>query len=306
MELYFLGTGAGVPAKARNVSSIALKMPEYGGKLWLFDSGEGTQQQILKSPLKLSKLEKLFVTHLHGDHIFGIPGLLGSRSFQGGSSPLTIYGPRGIRRFINTALKSSQTNLPYKLDIVEFTNGVIVDDKDFTVEIAQLDHVIPSYGFRITERDQAGKLQIDRLQAAGIPPGPLYQKIKQGERIQLSDGRTIDGRHYVGPPIRGRIVTILGDTRPCTAAVTLAQQADVLVHEATYSEHDKLLAARHLHSTTVQAAQTAHKANVTILILTHISVRYNNDDRLLLQEARQVFAKTALAHDFFSYTIPRK
>lgn len=305
MELYFLGTGAGMPAKARNVTSTALIMPEYGGKLWLFDCGEGTQQQILKSPLKVSQLEKLFVTHLHGDHIFGIPGLLGSRAFQGGMSPLTIYGPAGIRQFVETALECSQTHLPYKLDIVEFTDDTVFEERDFTIQVGQLHHVIPSFGFRVIEREQPGKLQVDKLQAAGIPPGPLYQKIKQGEIVRLADGHMIDGRDYVGPPLRGRIVTILGDTRPCTAAVALAQQADVLVHEATYSERDERLAQRYFHSTTVQAAHTAHNANVKALILTHISSRYH-DERFLLHEARRVFAKTELANDFFSYTIPRK
>lgn len=306
MELYFLGTGAGVPSQARNASSIVLKLPMYGGKMWLFDCGEGTQHQILHSPIKLSKLEKLFVTHLHGDHIFGIPGLLGSRSFQGGTSPLTIYGPSGIRRFIMTSLEISATHLSYELNVVEFSDGVVIEEKDFTITIAQLDHVIPSFGFRVAERDLPRKLQVDRLQALGLPPGPVYQTIKQGASVRLPDGRTIDGRDFLDPPKRGRIVTILGDTRPCDAAVTLAKDADVLVHEATYSEQDCDRAARHAHSTAVQAAKVAQRANVSALILTHISPRYHENERPLLQEARGVFGRTTIAHDFWSYSVPRK
>lgn len=303
MELHFLGTGAGVPSKGRNVSSIALTLPEYGGRMWLFDCGEGTQHQILNSSLKLSKMEKLFITHMHGDHIFGIPGTLGSRSFQGGVYPLTIYGPSGIRHYLETVLSLSRTHLPYEWNIVEITDGMIIEDPDFTIKIAQLDHVVPSFGFRLVEHDSSGKLQVDRLQAIGIPPGSIYGKIKRGETVQLPNGRTIDGNDFLGPRQRGRIVTILGDTRRSESAISLAENADVLVHEATYSEHERELAHTYFHSTATEAAMTAREAHVSTLILTHISPRYHGREQSLLTEARHIFDRTYLARDLWSYTI---
>lgn len=303
MELHFLGTGAGVPSKARNVSSIALTMPEYGGRTWMFDCGEGTQHQLLNSSLKLSKLEKLLVTHMHGDHIFGIPGLLGSRSFQGVVNPLTIYGPSGIRRYVETVLSLSRTHLPFEWNVVEIADGMVIEEPDFTIKIAQLEHVVPSFGFRLVEHDSPGKLQADRLKALGIPPGPLYRKIKRGESVELPDGRTIDGRNFLGPAQRGRIVTILGDTRRCDNSVTLAENADVLVHESTFSENESELAHTYFHSTAAEAAKTASDAKVSTLILTHISPRYHEREQLLLDEARRIFGRTYLARDLWSYTI---
>lgn len=305
MELHFLGTGAGVPSKARNVFAVALTFSGHGGKVWLFDCGEGTQHQILRSPIKLSKLEKLFITHLHGDHIFGIPGLLGSRSFQGGKHPLTIYGPHGIRHFIETALRVSETHLPYELSIVEVSDGAIIEENGMTITVAELDHAIPSFGFRIVEPELPGKLQADRLQALGIPPGELYGRIKQGETVRLSDGRTIDGQEFLGSPQRGRIVSILGDTRYCAEAVQLAANADVLVHEATYAEPETHLAERYGHSTAAQAAITARQADASRLILTHISPRYDAYEERLLDEARKIFSQTMIARDLWSYPIPR-
>lgn len=273
--------------------------------MWMFDCGEGAQHQILRSPLKLSKLEKLFVSHLHGDHIFGIPGLLAGRSFQGGTKPLTIYGPVGIRRFVETALEVSGTHLPYELNIEKIADGAMIKLKGLMITIAELEHGIPSFGFRVVERDFPGQLQADALQALGISPGPIYKKIKRGETVRLQDGRTIDGRDFLGPPKRGRIVTVLGDTRYCDAAVRLSQNADVLVHEATYGERESELAAQYFHSTAVQAATTADRANVSKLILTHISPRYAGEGAHLLEEARQIFSQTILASDFWSYTVSR-
>lgn len=305
MELHFLGTGAGVPSKKRNTTAIVLRLTGAGGRLWMFDCGEGTQQQLLKSPLKLSKLDKLFVTHLHGDHIFGIPGLLSSRSFQGGTGPLTVYGPAGIRRFIDTAMHLSDTHLPYALEIIEIGDGARIEAEGFTIVAGKLHHNIDSFGYRITEKDTPGPLQVARLKSLGLPPGPLYGKIKRGETVRLPDGRTIDGRDYIGPLKRGRVVTILGDTRPCEAAVALSRGADVLVHEATFAEAERALAADYEHSTAAQAAQVAKEADAAALILTHISPRYDADAGHLLEEARHIFAHAHIAEDMAVYAVPR-
>ncbi len=300
MEFVFLGTGAGIPAKQRNVSSLILQMNEERGASWMFDCGEATQHQILRTPVKTRKIEKIFITHLHGDHIYGLPGLLGSRSFQGGTEPLTIYGPIGIKEYVETSLRLSQTHLKYDLSFVEIVeDGLLFEDETFRVEVLPLDHAILSYGYRIVEKDKPGELRADLLKEAGIPPGPLYSKLKKGETVQLEDGRIINGRDYIGTPKPGRVIAILGDTRPCENTVNLALHAECIVHEATFQKGQEEMATDYFHSTTIQAAECAVKAGAKRLILTHISSRFTMDDEIeLVNEAKAVFANTELARDF--------
>ncbi|WJQ09530.1 ribonuclease Z [Geobacillus stearothermophilus] len=306
MELLFLGTGAGVPAKERNVSSIALQLLDERGATWLFDCGEATQHQILHTAIRPRRIEHIFITHLHGDHLFGLPGLLGSRSFQSGETPLTVFGPKGIRAFVETALSVSGTRLRYELNIAEIEEGVIFDDERFQVIAKRLDHGMLSYGFRVVEKDLPGPLLVDRLKALGVRPGPIYQQIKQGKTVMLDDGTVIDGREFVGPPQKGRIVAVLGDTRFCEAAIELARDADVVVHEATFAAAEQRLAHDYFHSTTTDAAEVARRAGAKRLILTHISSRYQGEAALrLVAEARKVFPNTDLAADFASFSIPR-
>ena len=307
MELQFLGTGAGVPAKMRNVSSIALKLLDERNEIWLFDCGEATQQQILNTTIRPGKIKKIFITHLHGDHIFGLPGLLTSRSFQGGEDELTVYGPKGIKRFIDASIAVSYSKLGYPLKVVEFEeDGVLFEDKQFKVEAMKLEHGIPSYGFRITEADQIGELKADELKALGVPFGPVFGQLKRGEVVTLEDGRVIDGKDYVSEDIKGRIVVICGDTRFTPKSITLAQNANVLVHEATYEADKEKTARQHFHSTSKQAATIALEANVQQLYLTHISARYlGHQVSQLEQEARQVFPQTKVVKDFDTFTIGR-
>ena len=298
MKLIFLGTGAGMPSRQRNVSSVALQLIEERGGAWLFDCGEATQHQIMDSPVKLGKIEKIFITHLHGDHIFGLPGLLGSRSFQNASSGLTIYGPPGIREFIEICLKVSQIYLTYPLVIQEFEPGVIFEDEQFTVSTDKLDHGVDSFGFRIVQKGLPGPLLVDKLNEAGIPAGPLYRKLKKGLTVTLPDGRQIDGTDYLGPGKKGRIVAILGDTRRCKNAYYLGKEADVLVHEASFTTEHQSLAQEYFHSTAADAAKIAKGAGTKRLILTHISARYQESgSESLLAEARNLFPNTELAFD---------
>lgn len=306
MELVFLGTGAGVPAKERNVSAIALQLLEERGCTWLFDCGEATQHQILHTSIRPRRIEKIFITHLHGDHIFGLPGLLGSRSFQGGETELTVYGPPGIKDFIEVSLQVSKTHLRYPLKIVEINEGVIFEDEQFSVEAGLLEHGITSYGFRVVEKDLPGALLVEKLMEIGIKPGPLYKRIKKGEAVSLEDGTVIDSKEFIGPSIKGRIVTILGDTRFTNTAIHLAKDANVLVHEATFGGGEEKLAYEYYHSTTLQAATVAKEANANHLLLTHISSRYQKEDvNKLLEEAATVFKLVKVAHDFFPYVIER-
>jgi ribonuclease Z len=304
MDVFFLGTGAGVPAKLRNVTSIALKLLEERGAVWLFDCGEATQHQILHTSIKPRRIEKIFITHLHGDHIYGLPGLLSSRSFQGGESLVTVYGPAGIKEFIEISLKISKSYLKYPIEIIEIEEGLIFEDDQFTVEARLLVHGIASFGYRVVEKDRPGTLLADKLAATGVKPGPDYKKIKNGEEVILEDGRVIHPEEFVGPPQKGRIVTILGDTRVCENAVLLADDADLLIHEATFSADEEALAHEYFHSTTLQAADTALKARAKKLCVTHISSRYDrNDWKQLEAEAVKVFSNTVISEDFMEIGI---
>lgn len=308
MEIQFLGTGAGVPAKQRNVTSLALKLLEERNSIWLFDCGEGTQMQILNTPIKPRKIEKIFITHLHGDHIFGLPGLVSSRSFQGGSEPLEIIGPVGVKEYLQTSLKISGTRLAYPLTYKEISDsGVVFEDHKFKVTAQVLDHGIKSFGYRIEEADDTGDLLVDKLKAENIPAGPLYGKLKRGEDVLLPDGRTLFSKDYLGQKRQGRIVTIFGDTRPTKASINLAKNADVMVHESTFSAGQEKMAKNYFHSTNLQAAEMAKKAGVKRLLLTHISARFLEKDIAALQkEAQKIFANTQVVKDFDEFNLPLK
>lgn len=307
MELWFLGTSAGMPIRGRNVTSIALKISRNSGQFWMFDCGEGTQHQLLNTPLKLSRLSKLFITHLHGDHVYGLPGLLSSRSSLGGIEPLHIYGPPGLRELVETNLRIAETHLNYAISIVEIAEGIILEDEDMTIEAAKLDHRIDSYGYRLMERERPGVLNAGWLAEMGIPPGPLYGQLKAGKDVSLEDGRMIRSADAVGEPLPGRIITILGDTRPCENAVYLGKGADVLVHEATFAHDLADKAHEYGHATTIQAAQIAHAAGAERLFLTHFSSRYLDEQLAELEaEAKTVFHNTEAAVELKPYIVPMK
>lgn len=305
MDITFLGTGAGVPAKHRNVTSIAISHSEYSGDTWLFDCGEATQHQILYTNVKLSKIKVIFITHLHGDHVYGLPGVLSSRSFQGAEEALTVIGPVGIKRLIETFLAVSSTHLTYSLKIFELSDEEkIYEDDHFEVMTKKLDHGIPSYGYRIVEKDQPGKLFVDRLKKDGIEPGPIYKDFKNKHCVTLPDGRVVASKNYIGSLKKGRVVAILGDTRQCPASLDLAENADLLIHEATFAKEMEAAAHKFHHSTTVQAAETAKAAGAIALILTHISSRYLEKDSMpLLNEAKAIFPNTYIAYDFWTYRL---
>lgn len=302
MQLLFLGTGAGIPSKHRNTSSLALKLLEERGTVWLFDCGEATQHQILHTTLKPRKIEKVFITHLHGDHVFGLPGLLGSRSFQGGDEPLEIYGPVGIKEFTETFLRISQTHLTYDIIFHEVEEGLVFEDETMKVETRLLDHVIPSFGYRITQKPLPPKLLIDEAVKKGVPKGPLLAKLKSGEEVRLEDGTVVKSEEVTSPAEPGFIVAILGDTRYCRAAVDLSRSADVIVHEATFDTETQKLAKAYGHSSIHDAALTAHEAGAGTLIANHISARFLPEDaKALAKQALHVHPDIQIAHDFAEY-----
>ncbi len=308
MQITFLGTSSGVPTRSRNVSSLAVRLPQRS-EVWLFDCGEGTQHQILSSEIKISQISRIFITHLHGDHIFGLMGLLASCGLAGNASRIDIYGPAGLNDYLQACSRYSQTHFSYPIKVHQSRPGVVYEDDEFIVKCGRLEHRVTAYGYRVEEKDRAGRFNVEKAAALGIPSGPLYGQLKRGETVTLSDGRQISGQELCGPTEPGRKMAYCTDTIFCEGAVQLAQDVDVLIHEATFSHQDAQLAIDRLHSTSTMAAQVALAARVKTLIMTHFSPRYapGNDIQLedLRQEAQAIFPNTEMAYDFWTYEVER-
>jgi ribonuclease Z len=309
VQITFLGTSSGVPTRSRNVSSIALRLPQRA-ELWLFDCGEGTQHQILRSDLKMSQISRIFITHLHGDHIFGLMGLLASCGLAGNVQRVDIYGPPGLNEYIQAATRYSHTHFSYPVKVHAIRPGIIYEDNEFTVTCGLLHHRITAFGYRVAEKDRPGTFDVEKAKALQIPPGPVYGQLKRGETVTLKDGRVIKGKELCGPTEIGRKIAYCTDTIYADGAVELAQDADVLIHEATFAHQDAELAFERLHSTSTMAAQTALMGGAHRLIMTHFSPRYAPGNSIelkdLLSEARAIFPNTQMAYDFMTYDVPRR
>ncbi len=310
LEITFLGTSSGVPTRSRNVSSVALRLPQRA-EIWLFDCGEGTQHQFLRSEFKASQIRRIFITHMHGDHIFGLMGLLASCGLAGNpQQKVDIYGPPKLNDYLQACRRYSQTHFSFPIKVHTVHPGLVYEDEDFVVFCNLLEHRVPAYGYRVMEKDKPGRFDVKRAQALGIPPGPLYGKLKNGEVVTLSDGRRVNGKDLCGPEIKGRSLAYCTDTIFCERAVELARGVDVLIHEATFAHQDAEMAYQRLHSTSTMAAQTALLAQVQQLIMTHFSPRYapGNSIQLedLLAEAQAIFPNTIMAKDFDTYLIERR
>ncbi|MEM6592530.1 MAG: ribonuclease Z [Cyanobacteria bacterium P01_C01_bin.73] len=310
MQITFLGTSSGVPTRSRNVSSVALRLPQRA-EVWLFDCGEGTQHQLLRSDVKSSQIRRIFITHMHGDHIFGLMGLLATCGMAGtGQQRIDIYGPPKLNDYLQACRRYSQTHFSYPVRVHTVEPGKVYRDDDFVVTCDRLEHRVTAFGYRIAEADRSGRFDVKRAKALGIPSGPIYGRLKRGEVVTLADGRIINGADLCGPPIVGRKLAYCTDTIFCDRTIELAQGADVLIHEATFAHQDAELAYQRLHSTTTMAAQVALAAQVKQLIMTHFSPRYAPGNAIglddLLKEARAIFKPTLMAYDFMTYEIQQK
>lgn len=269
----------------------------------MFDCGEGTQRQILETTIKPRKIKKIFITHLHGDHIFGLPGFLSSRAFQASEeqTDLDIYGPVGIKAYVTNSIRISGSKLPYQIHYHEFDEtsmGKILETDKFTVYAERLAHTIFCMGYRVVQKDLEGTLDADALRAAGVPFGPLFGRVKNGQDIELEDGTIIFAKDFISEPKKGKIITIIGDTRKTSASVRLARDADVLVHESTYGKGDERMARNHGHSTNMQAAQIARDAGAKRLLLNHVSARFlGRDCRQMEKDAATIFENVKVVRD---------
>ncbi|HWA58594.1 MAG TPA: ribonuclease Z, partial [Gemmatimonadales bacterium] len=299
LKLTFLGTGAACPTLDRNVASLALTRE---GETMLFDCGEGTQRQMMRYGVGFG-FREIFFTHFHSDHLLGVIGLLrtlGLLNVFGGAERaegLTLYGPKQARRILSHALEVGLERVKFPVEIVELKPGDTIRRPEYDIVTFPTEHRTDSIGYALAEHLRRGRFDPDRARAMGIPEGPLWGRIHRGENVTLPDGRVIEPRELVGEARIGRKVVISGDTRPCAALGAVARDADLLVHEATFSHEDLFRAKETGHSTAREAAELAAGVRAKRLVLTHISPRYSREAPELLAEARAFFPATEIARD---------
>ena len=307
MKIIPLGTSSGKPTLRRNVSALAVVGE---GEWWLFDCGEGTQMQIARAGLSPQKLAGIFISHLHGDHFNGLPGLLSSMALDNREKELTLVAPTGVGEYLETTARLKICFVNYPLNLLEFNDRSFADRAEklvyesprLTIVTRPLDHRIFALGFRLEEKIKPGRFNLERARELGIPAGPLYSQLQSGNPVTLPDGRMIHPSEVLGEPRPGKVVSYCLDTRPCLNAVKLAENADWLIHEATYTD-DYIEESHHFgHSTAIQAAEIAAEARAKRLLLTHFSSRYT-DVRPLLEEARTVFPDSLAAEDLAEYDV---
>ncbi|WP_447739401.1 ribonuclease Z [Pseudomonas laurentiana] len=278
MDLLFLGTSAGVPTKARNVSATAV-IEASGSHWYLVDCGEGTQHQLLHTPLSIRDLRAIFITHVHGDHCFGLPGLLASAGMSGRTQPLELILPAALHGWVRQGLVASDTFLPFEVRLLAVEDLVQWHSDALQVSTVQLSHRVPSVGFVFTERNPEPRLDIPRLEAEGIPRGPLWGDLAKGLAVQHG-GRLLNGIDYLRPSRPPRRVIVCGDNDNPELLAGAAKGADVLVHEATFTQAVvERSGVTFGHSTAAAVARFAEAAGVRNLVLTHFSARYQNDPR---------------------------
>jgi ribonuclease Z len=301
MEIRPLGTSAALPTRERHVAAVALVREN---RSWiLFDAGDGAQYRIQDAGLKLRRLEAIFVSHLHGEHIFGIPGILGSSAMLEREEDLWIAGPADLKDFIESSTRTSRSHLGFALRFVALESSASLSlSATERVSWQGLEHGVPCWGFRWQEAERKGSLEVEKIRAEGLEPGPLYAELKKDHDVALPNGRILHARDYRGAARSGRSFAYCTDTRPCAAAVDLARNVDWLCFESTYgSEHADLARARG-HSTAAEAARVAREAAARSLLLTHFSSRYADTSELLTQ-AREIFRETFVANDLGSFPI---
>ncbi len=294
----FLGTSGSAPTAQRGPSATLVRR---GGERLLFDCGEGTQRQLLRSDVGLVDLEQVFLTHLHADHYLGLPGMLKTFSLRGRELPLTIYGPAGTRDLIATLGRVFGT-LTYPVEIVELRPGCELERDGYRIAAFGVDHVSHAVGYALSEHPRPGRFDVAGANRLGVPDGPARGTLQRGEDVTLADGRRVTPADVLGEPRQGRIVVLTGDTAPCASVVEAATGADLLVHEATFLADERERARETRHSTAGQAALAARAAGVKLLALTHVSARYGG--RELEEEARAVHAATVVPRDFDVIDVP--
>jgi ribonuclease Z len=300
LQIIFLGTGGSIPTPQRGLSAVAIKRKH---ELLLFDCGEGTQRQMIQAGVGFHRKTKIFITHLHGDHILGLPGLLQTMSLLDREKKLEIYGPQGIRAFVEAISQTVRFTLIFPVKVSEIKAGLVCEEKEYEIYATPSKHMTPGFAYALTEKSRPGKFHPEKATALGVPEGRLWSKLQDGLSVKLPEGNIVKPEMVLGSPRPGRKIVYTGDTMPSENLVGLAENADLLIHEATFDDEMVERAGEDGHSTPTQAAKTAKAAGAKRLILTHISARYK-DAGLLLKQARIIFSNTDLAEDFMKIELP--
>ncbi|TFG14719.1 MAG: ribonuclease Z [Promethearchaeota archaeon] len=325
MELIILGSSAAIPVQERNLPATALK---YKNELIIFDCGEDIQRGLINAGLKFNKPLKILISHFHGDHIIGLPGLLFRFGLIDRTAPLFVFGPPNLFLYLFLHRKILGLKAPYPLKIFEIhhnqnkliefegldsdqalsesslKNNIIYEDDRYYLKYTLVDHSVLTYGYAFIEKPRKGKFNPDRARELGIPESRIWTKLHEGQIIEFQ-GKKIDPlkEGIVGPKRQGRKITYSGDTAPCNDLVKLGENSDILIHEATFSQNLTDIAIEKKHSTSIDAAIIAKKMNAKQLILTHISSRYQEDATQLLKEAKEIFPNSILAKDLLRIEI---
>ncbi len=300
MDLWvtFIGTAASVPTAARGTAATLIAR---GGERFLVDCGEGTQRQLLRSGLGLVELDQILITHLHGDHYLGLPGLLKTYGLRGRTRPVHLAGPRGLAKLLEV-LRPVIGRTPFPLEVTELGPGGVPWRSDGArIEAFATSHGVPSVGYALIEEDRPGMFDVAAARALGVPAGPMFGRLQRGETVEV-EGGTVRPEQVLGEARRGRRLVLTGDSEPCAGTVQAAHGADLLVHEATFCEDERDRARETHHSTAREAAEVAATAGVGLLALTHISSRFMPRD--IREEARAVFAETVVPRDFDQVELP--
>jgi ribonuclease Z len=315
MRITFLGTSAGTPTRSRNVTSQALTF-EHGG-LWLLDCGEATQHQLLRSNLKPSHCERILITHLHGDHCYGLPGLLSCIAIHGRLEPVSLVGPPGVRELVETVLRLSEAALPYRIDFTELpaAGGQVPSLHGWQVSAHPLVHRVTCLGYVLQEEPLPGRFHPERARAAGIPEGRAWGRLQAGTDITLDDGTVIAASSICDPPRPGRKIVLLGDTSDAAAIVAPGADCDLLVCETTYEAAHEAKAVAWGHMTTSMTGALADRMAAKRLIITHFSSRYTTDAEADTRSIADLVAETAhrcphtavsAADDLTAFTVARR
>ncbi|MCG1009060.1 MBL fold metallo-hydrolase [Salinicoccus sp. ID82-1] len=305
MKFKVLGSGAGIPSRTRNTQSFVLDVVEEINQYFLIDASEALQHRILDTTIRPSKIKHIFITHLHGDHIFGLPGFLSSRAHQGGEGiPLVVHGPKGLEEWVEATFRTSSSHLNYPIQFNEVGHGDAFDVEGFTVTVRLLDHAIDSFLYVFEEPDKPGALKSEKLRDIGIRPGPVYKEIKSSDTFE-HEGIIYETADFLNAPSDGRKIAVHGDTRVIRDKEYLAllDGADLIVHEATYLHGEQEKAHLYFHSEIDDVLMNLSQISYCQLLFSHISNRY--DAEMVQQVEGQLAENIRIAHDFLEITIPR-
>jgi ribonuclease Z len=292
LSLFFAGTAGSVPTARRGLPALLLRR---GADRILFDCGEGTQRQLLRS-VGLMDLTDVFITHFHADHWLGLPGMLKTFDLRAREKPLTIYGPPGLAKLLGS-MRHVWGGVGYDVEIVELADDDVVERDDYVIEAFPVEHRGAAYGYAVIEDDRPGRFDAALAEQLGVKPGPDFGRLQRGEVVN-----GVRPEQVVGEDRPGRKLVISGDTAPCDVLVEVAHRADVLVHEATFTREEAERARETQHSTAEQAAKAALEADVRLLALVHLSTRYGG--REIREEARAIFPDTVVPRDFDAIEVP--